>query len=39
MGAFKLLTVLYMLMFAFLILVIIGSVFGVFDNPLLDPGM
>ena len=39
MGAFKLLTALYALMFAFLILVIIGSVLGVFDNPLLDPGL
>jgi hypothetical protein len=39
MGGLKLLTVLYTIMFALMILIVIGSVLGVFNNPLLDPGM
>lgn len=39
MGAFKFLTAVYIVMFALMILIAIGSFFGVFDNPLIDPGM
>jgi hypothetical protein len=35
----KVLTTLYTLMFLLIILIAIGSLFGVFDNPLIDPGM
>jgi hypothetical protein len=39
MRGLKLLTVLYTIMFGLMILIVIGSVLGVFNNPLLDPGM
>jgi hypothetical protein len=39
MFGIRLLTALYTIMFVVLILVFIGSVFGVFDNPMIDPGM
>lgn len=39
MGGIRLLTVLYTLFFLLLILVAIGSIFGAFDNPMIDPGV
>ena len=39
MGAFKLLTVLYIIMFVLMIAIAVGSLVGIFDNPLIDPGM
>lgn len=39
MGAFRFLTALYIIMFVLIILIAIGSFFGVFTNPLIDPGM
>ena len=35
----RFLTAVYTLFFVVLVLVAIGSIFGVFDNPLIDPGM
>lgn len=37
MGGIRFLTVVYTLVFLLLILIAIGSIFGVFDNPLIDP--
>lgn len=39
MGGIKLMTALYTIVFVLMILIAIGSFFGVFDNPLIDPGM
>lgn len=39
MGGIKLITALYTIFFLLMILIAIGSFFGVFDNPLLDPGL
>ena len=39
MFGIRLLTWLYTLVFVVLVLVAIGSIFGVFDNPMIDPGM
>ncbi len=39
MGGIKLMTALYTIFFVLMILIAIGSFFGVFDNPLIDPGM
>ena len=39
MFGIRLLTWLYTLVFVVLVLVAIGSFFGVFDNPMIDPGM
>jgi hypothetical protein len=39
MGGIKLITALYTFFFVLMILIAIGSVFGVFDNPLIDPGL
>ena len=39
MGGIKLITALYTIFFVLMILIAIGSFFGVFDNPLIDPGM
>lgn len=39
MGGIKLITVLYTIFFLLMILIAIGSFFGVFDNPLIDPGL
>jgi len=39
MGGIKLLTALYTIMFVLLVVIAIASIFGVFDNPLIDPGL
>jgi len=39
MFGIRLLTALYTLVFVVLVLVAIGSIVGVFDNPMIDPGM
>ena len=39
MGGIRLLTMLYTIFFVLIILIAIGSFFGVFDNPLIDPGL
>jgi hypothetical protein len=39
MGGLRLLTTLYMIFFVLIILIAIGSFFGVFGNPLIDPGL
>ena len=39
MGGIKLITALYTIMFVLLVVVAISSILGVFDNPLIDPGM
>ena len=39
MGGIRLLTTLYAIFFALLILIVIGSFFGIFENPLIDPGL
>lgn len=39
MGGIRLLTVLYTIFFIIMIVVAIGSVVGVFRNPLIDPGV
>ncbi len=39
MGGIKLITALYTIMFVLLVIAAIASIFGVFDNPLIDPGM
>ena len=39
MFGIRLLTAVYTIVFVVLVLVFIGSVVGVFDNPMIDPGM
>jgi hypothetical protein len=39
MGGIRLLTMLYTIFFVLIILIVIGSFFGVFDNPMIDPGL
>ncbi|MGH2617723.1 MAG: hypothetical protein ACRDJC_21035, partial [Thermomicrobiales bacterium] len=39
MGGIKVITTLYTIFFILIILIAIGSFFGVFDNPMIDPGM
>jgi hypothetical protein len=39
MGGIKLVTALYTIFFVLMILIAIGSFFGVFDNQLIDPGL
>ena len=39
MGGIRLLTTLYAIFFVLIILIAIGSFFGVFENPLIDPGL
>ncbi len=39
MGGIRLITALYAFFFILMIVVAIGSIFGVFDNPLIDPGL
>ena len=39
MFGIRLLTAVYTLVFVVLVLVFIGSIFGVFDNSMIDPGM
>jgi hypothetical protein len=35
----RVITAVYAIFFVLMILIVIGSVFGVFDNPLIDPGL
>jgi len=39
MGGIRLLTALYTIFFVLIILIAIGSFFGVFQNPIIDPGV
>jgi hypothetical protein len=39
MGGIRLLTTLYTIFFVLIILIVVGSFFGVFDNPYIDPGL
>ena len=39
MAGIRLLTLLYTIFFVLIILIAIGSFFGVFENPLIDPGL
>jgi hypothetical protein len=39
MAGIRIITVLYTIMFVVMVLVVIGSIFGVFDNPLIAPGL
>jgi hypothetical protein len=39
MGGIRLLTMLYTIFFVLIILIAIGSFFGLFDNPMIDPGL
>jgi hypothetical protein len=39
MGGIRLITTLYTIFFVLIILIVIGSFFGVFENPLIDPGL
>ncbi len=39
MGGIKLITTLYTIFFVLMILIAIGSFFGVFENRLIDPGL
>jgi ABC-type Fe3+-siderophore transport system permease subunit len=39
MGALRFLTALYAILLVVMILVAIGSYFGLFDNPMIDPGL
>jgi hypothetical protein len=39
MGGIRLLTTLYTIFFVLIILIVIGSFFGVFENPNIDPGL
>ena len=39
MGGIRWITTLYAFFFILMIVVAIGSIFGVFDNPLIDPGV
>ena len=39
MSGVRLITTLYTIFFVLLVLIVIGSFFGVFDNPLIDPGL
>jgi hypothetical protein len=39
MGAVRFLTAVYAILFVLMVLIVIGSVLGVFDNPLIDPGL
>jgi len=39
MGGIRLLTTLYTIFFVLIILIAIGSFFGVFQNPIIDPGV
>lgn len=39
MFGIRLLTAVYTLVFLLLVVLAIGSIFGVFDNPLIDPGL
>ena len=39
MGGIRPITWLYTIFFVLIILIVIGSFFGVFGNPLIDPGL
>ena len=39
MGGVRLVTTLYILFFVVIVIAAIGSVLGVFSNPLIDPGL
>jgi len=39
MSGIRLITALYTIFFVLIILIVIGSFFGVFENPLIDPGL
>ena len=39
MGGIRLLTMLYTIFFVLIILIAIGSFFGLFENPMIDPGL
>jgi hypothetical protein len=39
MGGIRLITTLYTIFFVLIILIAIGSFFGVFENPMIDPGL
>ncbi len=39
MAGVRLVTLLYTIFFVLMVLVVIGSFFGVFDNRLIDPGL
>ena len=39
MGGIKVITTLYTIFFVLIILIVIGSFFGVFENQLIDPGL
>jgi hypothetical protein len=39
MGGIRLITTLYTIFFVLMVLIVIGSFFGVFDNPYIDPGL
>ena len=39
MGGIRLLVTLYTIFFVLIILIAIGSFFGVFSNPIIDPGL
>jgi hypothetical protein len=39
MGGIRLVTTLYIIFFVIIVLAAIGSILGVFDNHLIDPGM
>jgi ABC-type Fe3+-siderophore transport system permease subunit len=39
MGAVRFLTTLYAIMLVVMILIAIGSLIGLFDNPMIDPGV
>jgi uncharacterized membrane protein len=39
MGGIRLITTLYTIFFVLIVLIVIGSFFGVFDNPNIDPGL
>jgi hypothetical protein len=39
MAGIRIVTVLYTIMFVVMVLVVIGSIFGVFSNTLIDPGL
>ena len=35
----RVITTIYAFFFVLMILIVIGSLFGVFDNPMIDPGL
>jgi hypothetical protein len=39
MGGIRLIVTLYTIFFVLIILIAVGSFFGVFGNPLIDPGL